>query len=306
MAGNWSHYVASLPERVLRTATGLAAGLVREVGEASLPASLRRTRLYGNLVDSTLRFLIEQDDNLDGIYAEQGKLAEDFAIRRAEGNGIEMVGLLAFRASPVWVMAALADLSGAGRHMIREISASLAKEGLLDPAQKFETMDELLAGLERTSEKLADTINTPPLDVAGLREDWRTIRREAASMPAPAVQSVERLWREMNDEAVAQKRSLLELSAVMTLGALRGAPQTVARLGRSSVVAAMRTTELLDETLLQHYRETLDEIHRKGFLAYWSEEFRPYLAAAARQFAPGKQSLTERLLEGRGREKMRL
>lgn len=306
MAGNWSHYVASLPERVLRTATGLAAGLVREVGEASLPASLRRTRLYGNLVDSTLRFLIEQVGNLDGIYAEQGKLAEDFAIRRAAGNGIEMVGLLAFRASPVWVMAALADLSGAGRHMIREISASLAKEGLLDPAQKFETMDELLAGLERTSEKLADTINTPPLDVAGLREDWRTIRREAASMPAPAVQSVERLWREMNDEAVAQKRSLLELSAVMTLGALRGAPQTVARLGRSSVVAAMRTTELLDETLLQHYRETLDEIHRKGFLAYWSEEFRPYLAAAARQFAPGKQSLTERLLEGRGREKMRL
>ena len=306
MAGNWSHYVASLPERVLRTATGLAAGLVPEVGEASLPASLRRTRLYGNLVDSTLRFLIEQVGNLDGIYAEQGKLAEDFAIRRAAGNGIEMVGLLAFRASPVWVMAALADLSGAGRHMIREISTSLAKEGLLDPAQKFETMDELLAGLERTSEKLADTINTPPLDVAGLREDWRTIRREAASMPAPAVQSVERLWREMNDEAVAQKRSLLELSAVMTLGALRGAPQTVARLGRSSVVAAMRTTELLDETLLQHYRETLDEIHRKGFLAYWSEEFRPYLAAAARQFAPGKQSLTERLLERRGREKMRL
>lgn len=306
MAGKWSHYVASLPERVLRTATGLAAGLVREVGEASLPGSLRRTRLYGNLVDSTLRFLIEQVGNLDGIYTQDGKLAEDFAMRRAAGNGIEMVGLLAFRASPVWVMAALADLSGAGRHMIREISASLAKEGLLDPTQKFETMDELLAGLERTSEKLADTINTPPLDVAGLREDWRTIRREAASMPAPAVQSVERLWREMNEEAVAQKRSLLELSAVMTLGALRGAPQTVARLGRSSVVAAVRTTELLDETLLQHYRETLKEIHRKGFLAYWSEEFRPYLAAAARQFAPGKQSLTERLLEGRGREKMRL
>jgi hypothetical protein len=306
MAGNWTHYVASLPERVLRTATGLAAGLVREVGEASLPASLRRTRLYCNLVDSTLRFLIEQVGNLDGIYAQEGQLAENFAIRRAAGNGIEMVGLLAFRASPVWVMAALADLSGAGRHLIREISASLAKEGLLDPAQKFETMDELLAGLERTSEKVADTINTPPLDVAGLRADWQTIRREATSIPAPAVDSLERLWREMNEEAAVQKRTLLEISAVMTLGALRGAPQTASRLGRSSVVAAMRTRELLDETLLAHYRETLSAIRCKGFLAYWSEEFRPYLAAAARQFAPGKQSLTERLLERRSRERMRL
>lgn len=300
MAGNWTHYAASLPERVLRTATGLAAGLVRELGETTLPASLRRTRLYNNLVDSTLRFLIEQVGNLDGIYDQQGQLADDFAVRRAAGNGIEMVGLLVFRASPVWVMAALADLSGAGRHVIREISASLAKEGLFAPEERFETMDELLAGLERTSEKLADTINTPPLDVKGLRDDWRTIRREAMSMPAPAVQSVERLWREMNTEASAQKRTLLELSAVMTLGALRRAPQTAARLGRSSFVAALRTTQLFDEALLAHYRDTLEEVRRQGFLAYWSNEFRPYLAAAARQFAPEKQSLTERLLSRRG------
>jgi hypothetical protein len=286
--------------------TGLAAGLVREIGEASMPAPLRRTRLYNNLVDSTLRFLIEQVGNLDGIYANEGRLAEDFAIRRAAGNGIEMVGLLAFRASPVWVMAALADLSGAGRHLIREIAARLGEEGLLDPNQRFESMDELLAGLERTSEKLADTINTPPLDVAGLKSDWQTIRREAASIPTPALESVERLWHEMNDEAAAQECSLLEISAVMTLGALRSAPQTAARLGRSSVVAAARVTELLDETLLAHYRETLADIHRKGFLPYWSGEFRPYLVAAAKQFSPEQQSLTERLLEGRRRERMRL
>lgn len=300
MPGNWTLYAASLPERVLRTAAGLAAGLLRELGETSLPVSLRRTRLYGNLVDSTLRFLIEQVGNLDGIYAAGGRLSDDFAIRRAAGNGIEMVGLLAFRASPVWVMAALADLSGAGRHLIREIAASLAREGLLDPAERFETMDELLAGMERTSEKLADTINTPPLDVAGLRADWRTIRREAARLPAPALQSVERLWREMNAGAAEQGRTVLELSAVMTLGALRQAPETVARLGRSSVVAARRTTELLDETLLTHYRETLEEVRRKGFLAYWHDEFQPYLAAAARQFAPERLSLTERVLR-RGR-----
>ena len=34
----------------------LAAGLVNEIGEAALPAPLRRTRLYRNLVEVTLRF----------------------------------------------------------------------------------------------------------------------------------------------------------------------------------------------------------------------------------------------------------
>jgi len=58
--GRLSSYFVSLPERVLRSATGLAAGLVRELGDVAIPSSVRRTRLYHNLVDSTLRFLIEQ------------------------------------------------------------------------------------------------------------------------------------------------------------------------------------------------------------------------------------------------------
>jgi hypothetical protein len=83
----------------------------------------------------------------------------------------------------------------------------------------------------------------------------------------------------------------------MALSALRKAPDTLRWIGRSTTVSAARTGTLLGETLLVHYRETLAEIHRKGFLAYWAEEFRPYLAAAARQFSPERESLTERLLK---------
>ena len=38
----------------------LAGGALREIGEVGLPMRVRRTRLYRSLVDSTLRFLIEQ------------------------------------------------------------------------------------------------------------------------------------------------------------------------------------------------------------------------------------------------------
>jgi hypothetical protein len=298
LAQRVGHYLLSVPERLVRSATGLAGGLVREIGDVAVPPSVRRTRLYQNMVESTLRFLIEQVGQVEGTYTEEGKLAENFAMRRAAGNGIELVGVLAFRASPVWVMAALADLSGAGRHLIREISDSLKQEGLLEPDAKFETVDQLLDGLERSSARIAETINTPPLDVAGLRADWEAIRADVARTPAPAVESIERLWRDLQAEAAAQGRSVFEMSSLMALSAVRSLPSNVVWLSRSAVLAARRTGLVLGETLLGHYRQTLGEIHETGFLAYWTREYKPYLRAAALQFSPRRRTLTERWLGG--------
>src|SRR5438270_7201238 len=123
-----SQYLLSLPERVLRSVSALAAGLVREIGDITLPQRVRRTKLYQTMVETTLRFLIEQVGEVEGAYPAEGKLAENFLLQRTVGDGIDFAGLLAFHASPVWVLAALADLSGAGRQMMDEITASLKDE----------------------------------------------------------------------------------------------------------------------------------------------------------------------------------
>ena len=164
-------YLLSLPERVLRSALGLGAGLLREVGEVALPRGVRRSHLYRNLVDVTLRYLIEQVGGAKGVYPVAEPQAADFLARRGAGHAIELFGIVAFRVSPVWVLAALADLSGLGRRLIPEIASALESEGLLEKGVRFESIDQLLDGLERTSSRLADTFNTPPLDVAGLRKD---------------------------------------------------------------------------------------------------------------------------------------
>jgi hypothetical protein len=165
-------YALSLPERILRSASAVSAGVVREVAEVALPIGVRRGRLYRTLVDASLRFLIENVGRVEGTYSSDDKLARDFLVRRTVGNGIEVMGVLAFHASPVWVLAALADVCGAGRQLIPEIAQSLKDEGLLASGGSFTTMEQLLAGLERTSAQLADTMNTPPLAegaVAGRR-----------------------------------------------------------------------------------------------------------------------------------------
>lgn len=292
-------YLLSLPERVLRSMSALSAGLLRELSELALPRAVRRTRLYRELVENTLRFLVENVGQVEGAYPPEGQLADNFAMRRFAGNGIELVGLLTFRASPVWVLAALADLSGTGRQLIREIAQSLKEEGLLEKNAEYETIDQMLDGLEGTAGRLAETANTPPLDVASLRREWADLRREAKKFPGlrlPSGEALRRSWAELKAVAAAQNRPVFQVSSLMALAAVGRVPENLLWLSRCARGAARRTSQIMAEGLLEHYRGIGEEIRTTGYVTYWVREFRPYLKAAVLQFSPRRASLTERML----------
>lgn len=283
----------------MRSLVALSGGLLREIGEVVLPASLRRTTLYRTMVEVTLRFLIEEVGQVEGIYPTEGHLAENFLVQRTASHGIELLGILTFRASPVWVLAALADVTGAGNTLIREISQALKEEGLLESDARFETMEQMLDGLERTSSHLARTLNLPPVDIAGLRREWDTLRREVRTEPprhVPAPERLEGIWGELRRTAREQGRSVFTVSSLMAVSAVAHVPGNVLWLSRAAHSAARRTGKVLGGAILDHYAQTLQEISRTGFVAYWTREFRPYLHAAAMQFAREHETLTERLL----------
>ena len=222
------NFLLSLPERGLRSVTALAGGVLRELGEVSIPQTIRRSQLYRNLVEATLRFLIEQVGQVQGVYPGEEKLSKDFLVRRAAGNGVELIGILAFRASPVWVLAALADASGAGRYLIREIATSLQEEGLLDRTAKFTTVDEMLDGLEASAGRLAATVNTPPLDVATLRQEWAALRRDLSRIhpkQLPRLQVVRDLWKEIQQTAQKENRTVFQVAALMAMSAMNTVPE---------------------------------------------------------------------------------
>jgi hypothetical protein len=293
-------FLLSLPERALRSATALAAGLLREIGEVTIPQTLRRSRLYQNLVEVTLRFLIENLGGVQGVYANEEKLTEDFLVRRTAGNGIELIGILAFRASPVWVLAALADASGGGRYLIREIAGALKEAQLLDQDTEFATVDQVLDGLEASAGRLASTINAPPLDVKTLREEWHAVRRDLAKIPPkdlPSMESLRELWAGIKTEAERQNRTLFEMSAIMALSTVSAIPEKTRWLSASTRLAVRKTGSVLAGVLLDHYQTTLNQIRTTGYMRYAVRQFRPYLYGAASQFSPRRRTLTERLLE---------
>jgi hypothetical protein len=291
-------YFASLPERLLRSLAALAGGAAHELGVIVLPARVRRSRLYQSLVGATVRLLIEQLGQVEGAFPKSEQLPDDFVMRIAAGNVIGIAGLAAFRFSPIWVLAALADLAGAGRDLINEIAIALEKAGLLAPGRRFDTVDQLLDGLESTSGELAETVNTPPLDVASLRLEWAKLRSAAARLPGVRFPSPERLWKqwgELQQEAESQGRSVLELSSAMALTTLRQLPANALWLSNATLTSVRRAGAVLGLGLLDHYRTTLKEIHHTGYLRYWLSEFSPYFRGALRQFSPERLSATERL-----------
>jgi hypothetical protein len=279
-------YLLSLPERIVRSTLGLGAGAAREVGEVVLPDAVRATQLYKNLVDTTLRFVIEQVGGVEGVYATEDALQENFLARRTAGNAVEILGIVAFRASPVWVLAALSDVCGAGRQLIPEIADSLKEQGLLDRDAQVTSVDQMLNGLERTSSRLASGINTPPLDVAGLRQEWEAIRTEARTIQPgafPSREALGELWSQLKAESARQDRSVFQTSSLIAVSAVRA--------------GVVRTGEMVGVAMLDHYSRTLAEMRQTGYAAFAARQFGPYVRAAVDQFSPKRRTLTERVLD---------
>jgi len=293
-------YVLSLPERVIRSALGFSAGLLREIGEVVVPRSVRRGQLYKSLADTTLRYVIEQVGGAKGVYPAEAPQAQDFLARRGAGHVIELLGIAAFRISPVWVFAALADLSGLGRRVIPEIADALKDEGLLEKEATFENIDQLLDGLEKTSSRLATTINAPPLDVAGLRKEWTEIRfqtRTLKPVELPSANLISSRWEELKTEAARQGRSIFETSSVMAISAVRALPERARWLSLSTRAGARRTGKLFAATILDDYSHTLEQLREVGYVSYAKRQLSPYLRACVDQFSRHHLTLTERLIE---------
>src|SRR6266513_3611983 len=282
-------YLLSLPERVIRTALGFSAGLLREIGEVVLPRTVRRGQLYKTLVDTTLRYVIEQVGGAKGVYPGEVPQAQDFLARRGVGHAIELLGIAAF-----------ADLSGLGRLLISEISETLKEEGLLEKEAQFENVDQLLDSLEKTSSRLARTINAPPVDVARLREEWTEIRLQARGLrpvDLPSVKDISSRWEELKVEAARQGRSIFETSSVMAISAARALPDRALWLSSSTRVGSARTGQLFAAAILEDYSHTLKELRDVGYVAYARRQLSPYLRACVGRFSRQQRSMTERLIE---------
>jgi hypothetical protein len=198
------------------------------------------------------------------------------------------------------VLAALADVAGFGKQLIPDIAASLKNEGLLASDDSFATMEQLLSGLERSSGQLAESINAPPLDVAGLREEWRKFAAEARQLPAlqlPSAHAVTRVWQDLRATAEREQRSVFEVSSLLALSAVGELPERARVLSKAAAIVLKHGGAAVSNSLLEHYRQSLAQLREIGFVRYGVRQLTPYTQAALAAFHPSRETLTGKLLD---------
>jgi hypothetical protein len=269
-------YLASLPERTARAGTALAGGLVYEASEVVLPVAVRRSRLYQAIVARLLRITIELVGGVEGVYPAQEMPMRELLVRKTAGNVVELSSFLAIGWSPVWLLAGASDLVGGTKVYLRALVTELRATGVLTADADVASFEELLTALEDTSGLLADTVDVPPLNVSSVRTSWQELQRQAADLPDAA--GLEKIFAELQLAARQEDRSILEMSSMVALGAVR----TGVKLGNVHI--------------FDYYHRALRTIVEEGLLSFLRRTSTPYLMRAGSHFDPRSSTYTERLL----------
>src|SRR5918997_5931995 len=272
-------YLVSLPERTTRAGAALTGGLVYEASEVVLPLAVRRSKLYQAIVGRLLRIIIELVGGVDGVYPGQEMPARELLVRKTAGNAVELSSFLAVGWSPLWLLAGASDLVGGTKAYLRALATELRDAGVLAEDAEVASFDELLSALEGTSGVLADAVDVPPLNVPSVRASWRELQRQSAELPDVA--GLERIFAELQLAARQENRSLLEISSLVGLGAVRAG----VKLGNVHI--------------FDYYRLALRTILEEGLLSFLRRTSTPYLVRAGSHFDPRSSTYSERLLRRR-------
>ena len=273
-------FLVSLPERAFRTIAATLGGLLHETFQLALPRLVRRSRLYEATAKNLLRVTIE----LVGGVAPAAPVAGEFepdagrlAVRKGAGNVVELGSIAAFGFSPLWILAAAADVSRGSRTYLDAFVAELVREGILPAESSPGSVDELLGALEGVSGTSARLVDMPPLELSALRDSLEEIRRDASSLPSG--EELARVFEGLREAARREQATLLEVSVGVGLAFFNSARH----VGR--------------QHLLDPYAEDLRPVRSEGLGAYARRVSRPYAEAVARHFDADRPSLTERGLD---------
>jgi hypothetical protein len=273
-------FALSLPERLVRAVAAALGGAVHETAALVLPRLVRQSRLYEATAKNLLRVTIELVGGVEPRSPPAAEYEPDpgkLAMRKGAGNAVELGSIAAFGFSPLWILAAAADVTRGSRVYLDAFVSELVRAGALPEGSAPGSVDELLGALEGVSGTSARLVDIPPLEVQALRQSLADMRRDAASLPAP--DELARVFDGLREASRREGTSLLAVSVGVGLAFFNSARH----VGRQHV--------------LDPYREDLAPVRDEGLGAYARRVSRPYADAVMRHFDTAEPSLTERGLD---------
>ena len=284
------NFLLSLPERGVRSVTALAGGVVRELGEVSIPQTIRRGQLYRNLVEATLRFLIEQVGQVKGVYPSEEKLARIswFAAPRVTGsNWLESwpSAPRLFGSWPPWLMPREPVVISSMKSLVH----SKTRACWTAPPKSRRWMTCSMG-----SKRLQGAWQPPSIPRRSISRPCARNGPLSAAICPGFPQSNSRAWTRFAPCGRHQTRGTETrpdcISGLLAHGDVGHCERSrkgplVSASARS---AARKAGSTVAAVLLEDYRTTLQHIRDTGYLHYAARQFRPYLLRPCPNSHPAK------------------
>ena len=206
-----TQYLVSVPERIIRAVAAALGGTIHETAELLLPRLVRKSRFYEATAKNLLRITVELvggvEREAEAVTGEVEQSPRRLAVRKTGGNVLELGSILAFGFSPLWLLAAAADITRGTRVYLDALVSELKAAGVLAKEAEFASVDDLLAALEGASGTTARLIDIPPLELEGLKRSLSDLRDDAKGLPTPP--ELAAVYQGLVTEADREQRSLL-------------------------------------------------------------------------------------------------
>ena len=289
----------SVPERLLRSTSAMIGGVLKESSELLVPQAFRTSKSYSIFVQQMLDFMTHDVGGVDRPEGEASSTdVENYVARKAVGNFIELAGLATLHLSPLTLLAVVSDVAYGSQTYLAELAAELKREGVIPEDSTIDHASDLLDAVRAASGVTAQAFDLPPTSIDGLRETIQQTQEAVGKLDPTLIfpqAEIDRIWLDLQQISRKEGISLLGVGGAVSLLAV----DRVADLGTGALSAVRVAGNLVDAKILQHYSDSLAQIHEKGFYQSLADVSGPYMEAVWNNFSMEKTTITQEVLSGR-------
>ncbi len=290
---------ASLPERAIRSTAAMLGGAIHESASLLVPQAFKDSKTYDAFVQQMLDLLAK---DIGGVKkeanAEDDPLVENYVAKKTVSTFVDFAGMATLHVSPLTVLAIVSDVAYGSKVYLNQLTNELKREGIISKDSVIGSTAELLDAVSVATGESVDVLDTPPLSVDGLRETIdKTTENISKIDPALLIPQSEiaKMWEDMQSMAAREEVNLFEVSSAMTLYALGH----VSTVSKGALTTIRVTGGVLEDHLIDHYREGLNEIMERGIYVMLSDSCRPYVDAVWYNFSSNRPTVTEDIFSGK-------
>jgi len=289
-------YIATLPERTIRSAVSATMGISSLATRLLLPKFIKESTTYRVSFGMLQEFLIQKIAEIEQE-EKAFEVKDKYVIRKTAGSFIEGIGLVSIRFSPVWMLAIISDVSGGSKIYLDRLVKDMKKQHLVDDTYEYKSVNDLLEGISGLSKLGVNAIDMPPItkdEFAELKRDLSASLNDNMEQTKQMMKELETVWNKMQHVGKQENLSISKMNGAMTLDLMKQAAIRGVDMTKSTVTS---TYDLFNELVIKSYMDSIDEVVKKGRKKYLVEHMTPFIKQFSKLYKKEHVTMTEKVIK---------